>query len=209
MQEPSDVVERVAPCRTTSPPITPAKGVAPQAPSLFGHCSAARLGGGALRVDSKGVKPSNGFTSPTRCARALDRGAIARQRSRARRSSNASLQFRKIVTPLAVGQLLLASLLTLTAGLTLLGRVQARKLALQAMMAYALFLPIDFVARSPMRAVIVRCFCAERDFPHFQWSRLRLQSSAIPRCATTSPNGHFAMVFAGQLAIVGDRDASP
>jgi hypothetical protein len=50
-----------------------------------------------------------------------------------------ALQFRSIVTPLAVGQLLLASLLTLTAGLTLVGRRQSRRLALQAMVAYAIF----------------------------------------------------------------------
>jgi hypothetical protein len=66
-----------------------------------------------------------------------------------------SLQFRNIVTPLAVGQLLLASLLTLTAGLTLVGRGQARRLALQAMVAYAIFLPLDYVTRGPVRAVII------------------------------------------------------
>jgi hypothetical protein len=66
-----------------------------------------------------------------------------------------ALQFRNIVTPLAVGQFLLASLLTLSAGLTLIGRGQARRLALQAMAAYAIFLPIDYITRGPVRAVTI------------------------------------------------------
>ncbi|HKQ70229.1 MAG TPA: hypothetical protein VJT73_12860, partial [Polyangiaceae bacterium] len=45
------------------------------------------------------------------------------------------LAFRPTITPLAVGQLLLGSLLTLTAGLTLLGRGQARRFAFQAIVA--------------------------------------------------------------------------
>jgi hypothetical protein len=65
------------------------------------------------------------------------------------------LQFRNIVTPLAVGQLLLASVLTLTAGLSLIGRSTARRIALQAMAAYAIFLPLDYVTRSPMRAAVI------------------------------------------------------
>jgi hypothetical protein len=68
------------------------------------------------------------------------------------------LAFRTTVTPLAVGQLLLGSLLTLTAGLTLLGRGQARQLAMQAMVVYALFLAIDYFARRPMRAVTIDAF---------------------------------------------------
>jgi hypothetical protein len=69
-----------------------------------------------------------------------------------------ALQFRNIVTPLAVGQFLLASLLTLTAGLTMVGRGQARRLALQAMAAYAIFLPLDYVTRAPVRAVMIAAF---------------------------------------------------
>ena len=68
---------------------------------------------------------------------------------------NTVLEFRKTVTPLAIGQLLLGTLLTLTAGLTLLGRTDARKLALQAIVVYALFLPLDYVMRRPMRAVAI------------------------------------------------------
>jgi hypothetical protein len=62
------------------------------------------------------------------------------------------LAFRTMVTPFAVGQLILGTLLTLTAGLTLLGRGQARRLAVQAILAYSLFLPIDYIVRRPMRA---------------------------------------------------------
>jgi len=65
------------------------------------------------------------------------------------------LEFRKTVTPLAVGQLLLGTLLTIMTGLTLLGRNQARKLAVQAIVVYALFLPLDYVMRRPMRAVAI------------------------------------------------------
>jgi hypothetical protein len=68
---------------------------------------------------------------------------------------DAALQFKNIVTPLAVGQFLLASLLTFSAGLTLIGRGQARRLALQAMAAYAIFLPLDYVTRTPVRAAII------------------------------------------------------
>jgi hypothetical protein len=63
-----------------------------------------------------------------------------------------TLAFRTIVTPLAVGQVLLASLLTLTTGLTLLGRRRLRRVALQAMLAYSVFLPIDHLVRAPVRA---------------------------------------------------------
>jgi hypothetical protein len=74
------------------------------------------------------------------------------------------LAFRSLVTPLAVGQLLLASLLTLTAGLTLLGRGNARQLAIQAMIVYALFLPVDYLMRRPMRASTIDAF-ADGTFP--------------------------------------------
>jgi hypothetical protein len=115
---------------------------------------------------------------------------------------DASLQFRTIVTPLAVGQFLLATLLTLTAGLTLLGRVQARRVALQAMAAYALFLPLDFVARSPIRAVIVDAFAQSLTIPGF--------NGVPPPPELTDPSMRhdiatwaFRMVFGAQLAIVG------
>lgn len=62
------------------------------------------------------------------------------------------LALRRMVTPLAIAQLLLGSVLTLSAGLTLLGRAQLRSLAIQAMLAYSLFLPIDYLIRRPMRA---------------------------------------------------------
>jgi hypothetical protein len=78
------------------------------------------------------------------------------------------LAFRKTVTPLAVGQLLLGSILTLSAGLTLLGRGQARKLAQQAIIIYALFLPADYLARRPMRAVAIDAIAEGYTFPPVQ-----------------------------------------
>lgn len=75
------------------------------------------------------------------------------------------LRFRQTVTPLAIGQLLLGSLLTFTAGLTLLGRGQARKIALQAIVVYALFLPLDYVMRRPMRAVAIDAIAQGLTFP--------------------------------------------
>ena len=75
------------------------------------------------------------------------------------------LAFRKTVTPLAVGQLLLGTVLTLSAGLTLLGRGQARRLVLQAMVVYALFLPIDYLVREPMRAVAINAIADGVAFP--------------------------------------------
>jgi hypothetical protein len=75
------------------------------------------------------------------------------------------LRFRQTVTPLAIGQLLLGSLLTFTAGLTLLGRGQARKIALQAIIVYALFLPLDYVLRRPMRAVAIDAIAQGLTFP--------------------------------------------
>ena len=80
------------------------------------------------------------------------------------------LAFRKTVTPLAVGQLLLGSVLTLSAGLTLLGRGQARKLAAQAIVIYALFLPIDYLARRPMRASAIDAIAAGTPLPGFEVS---------------------------------------
>jgi hypothetical protein len=75
------------------------------------------------------------------------------------------LRFRQIVTPLAVGQLLLGSLLTFTAGLTLLGRGQARRIALQAMVVYALFLPVEYVLCRPVRAVAIDAIAEGVVFP--------------------------------------------
>jgi hypothetical protein len=78
---------------------------------------------------------------------------------------DAVLAFRSTVTPLAVGQLLLASVLTLSAGLTLLGRGHARQLAIQAMIVYALFLPVDYLMKRPMRAVTIDAFAEGTTFP--------------------------------------------
>src|SRR4051794_8472509 len=75
------------------------------------------------------------------------------------------LAFRKTVTPLAVAQLLLGSVLTLSAGLTLLGRPRVRTLALQAIVAYAIFLPLDYVLRQPMRAFAIDAFADGSAFP--------------------------------------------
>ncbi len=75
------------------------------------------------------------------------------------------LAFRSIVTPLAVGQLLLASLLTLAAGLTLLGRGHARQIAIQAMIVYLLFLPVDYLVRRPVRAVTIEALADGTTFP--------------------------------------------
>ena len=75
------------------------------------------------------------------------------------------LTFRKTVTPLAVGQLLLGSVLTLSAGLTLLGRGHARRLALQAIVIYALFLPVDYLVRRPMRASAIDTIADGATFP--------------------------------------------
>lgn len=75
------------------------------------------------------------------------------------------LEFRKTVTPLAIAQLLLGTMLTLTAGLTLLGRGQARRYMLQAMVVYALFLPVDYLMRRPMRAVAIDSFAEGITFP--------------------------------------------
>ena len=78
------------------------------------------------------------------------------------------LAFRNTVTPLAVGQLLLGSVLTLSAGLTLLGRGQARRIAVQAIIVYALFLPIDYLARRPMRAVTIDAIADTGPIPGFE-----------------------------------------
>lgn len=75
------------------------------------------------------------------------------------------LAFRKTVAPLAVGQLLLGTVLTLSAGLTLLGRGQARRLVLQAIVVYSLFLPIDYLVRQPMRAVAINAIADGLTFP--------------------------------------------
>ena len=87
------------------------------------------------------------------------------------------LRFRQIVTPLAVGQLLLGSLLTFTAGLTLLGRGQARKIALQAIVVYALFLPLDYVMRRPMRAVAIDAIADLVTFPPLEEGGPSLEAS--------------------------------
>jgi hypothetical protein len=93
------------------------------------------------------------------------RGADAEITRRGGALIDAVLAFRSTVTPLAVGQLLLASVLTLSAGLTLLGRGHARQLAIQAMVVYALFLPVDYLVRRPMRAITIDAFAEGTTFP--------------------------------------------
>jgi hypothetical protein len=96
---------------------------------------------------------------------ALDRMNDAETSKRQEALIDTVLRFRQTVTPLAIGQLLLGSLLTFTAGLTLLGRGQARKVALQAIVVYALFLPLDYVMRRPMRAVAIDAIAEGVTFP--------------------------------------------
>jgi hypothetical protein len=94
-----------------------------------------------------------------------NRGTDAELNRRGSALIDTVLTFRSLVTPLAVGQLLLASLLTLSAGLTLLGRGHARQLAIQAMIVYALFLPVDYLMRRPMRACTIEAFADGSTFP--------------------------------------------
>ena len=89
------------------------------------------------------------------------------------------LKFRQTVTPLAVGQLILGSLLTFTAGLTLLGRGQARRIALQAIIVYALFLPLDYVMRRPMRAVAIDAITQGSPFPPLEEGGPALEPSDL------------------------------
>ena len=96
---------------------------------------------------------------------ALDRMSDLETSKRQEALIDTVLKFRQTVTPLAVGQLLLGSLLTFTAGLTLLGRGQARRIALQAIIVYALFLPLDYIMRQPMRAVAIDAIAEGIPFP--------------------------------------------
>jgi len=96
---------------------------------------------------------------------ALDRMSDLETSKRQEALIDTVLKFRQTVTPLAVGQLLLGSLLTFTAGLTLLGRGQARRIALQAIIVYALFLPLDYIMRQPMRAVAIEAIAEGIPFP--------------------------------------------
>ena len=89
------------------------------------------------------------------------------------------LKFRQTVTPLAVGQLILGSLLTFTAGLTLLGRGQARRIALQAIIVYALFLPLDYVMRRPMRAVAIDAIAQGVPFPPLEAGGAALEANDL------------------------------
>jgi hypothetical protein len=117
------------------------------------------------------------------------------------------LRFRQTVTPLAVGQLLLGSLLTFSAGLTLLGRGQARKIALQAMIIYALFLPIDYVRRRPMRAVAIDAVAEGGLFPPLE------EGAASPEASDLRVASWWAYrsALAAQLTIlaVGSCDHPP
>jgi hypothetical protein len=108
------------------------------------------------------------------------------------------LRFRQIVTPLAVGQLLLGSLLTFTAGLTLLGRGQARKIALQAMIVYALFLPLDYVVRRPMRAVAIDAIAEGVTFPPLEAGAASPEASDLRTVSWWAYRG----ALAGQLAVL-------
>jgi hypothetical protein len=108
------------------------------------------------------------------------------------------LRFRQIVTPLAVGQLLLGSLLTFTAGLTLLGRGQARKIALQAMVVYALFLPLDYVVRRPMRAVAIDAIAEGITFPPLEEGGASPEANDLRAVSWWAYRG----ALAGQLAVL-------
>ena len=112
------------------PPITPAKGVPPKRP-LYLVIALLLVWVVGLFGSQQGCQTIEWLHQPDEVRAALERASDRERAKQGETLMNASLQFRKIVTPLAVGQLLLASFLTLTAGLTLLGRVQARKLALQ------------------------------------------------------------------------------
>jgi hypothetical protein len=59
---------------------------------------------------------------------------------------------RRVTAPLAAGELVLGSLLMLCASLALVGRGRARGLLVQATIAYAAFLPVDYTLRRPVRA---------------------------------------------------------
>jgi hypothetical protein len=112
-----------------------------------------------------------------------------------------ALQFRNIVTPLAVGQLLLASLLTFTAGLTLLGRGQARRLALQALVAYAIFLPLDYVTRGPVRAVMIDALA--QSLPLLNWGNGEAPPELLdPQFIHQFAQWGFRLMLGAQLAIV-------
>jgi hypothetical protein len=65
---------------------------------------------------------------------------------------DAVLANRKVTAPLAAGELILGSLVMLCASLALVGRGRARGLLVQALVAYAAFLPIDYALRRPVRA---------------------------------------------------------
>jgi hypothetical protein len=75
------------------------------------------------------------------------------------------LAYRKLVTPLAVGEFLLGSLLTFAAGTVLWGRRHARGLLLQAMLAYAAFLAVDYVLQRPVRAHDIDLLVSDPQLP--------------------------------------------
>lgn len=78
---------------------------------------------------------------------------------------DAIVSTRRVAAPLAAGELILASLLMLSAALTLFGRGKARKLLVQAMVAYGLFLPVDYIARRPVRAARIEAAAVAPDLP--------------------------------------------
>jgi hypothetical protein len=75
------------------------------------------------------------------------------------------LAYRKLVTPLAVGEFLLGSLLTFAAGTVLWGRRHARGLLLQAILVYAVFLTIDYALRRPVRARDIDLWISDPQLP--------------------------------------------
>ena len=68
---------------------------------------------------------------------------------------SALLAARGVVTPTAVASMLLGTALTLAAAMVALGHARARSFLLQALAAYALFLPTEYVLRRPLRAMLV------------------------------------------------------
>jgi hypothetical protein len=77
----------------------------------------------------------------------------------------AVLGFRHLAAPLAAGAVVLGSLLTFTAALTLLGRGRARRVLVQAIVAYAAFLPIQYAVRAPIRATIIDVVATSAPLP--------------------------------------------
>jgi hypothetical protein len=78
---------------------------------------------------------------------------------------DALLAHRKTVTPLAVGEFLLGSLLAFAAASALWGRSHGRWLLLQAILAYAAFLGVDYVLSAPIRARQIDAMISDPSLP--------------------------------------------